>query len=308
MRGKLSAFIVCLVISGFLWLSHRLNQTYYYSIDIPVKFINLPSGKTLLNELPDHLRFDIKTNGLKLFFVLLNKPFGEITVDFNTLKGDNKFQAFALSYGHINLKSVTKLDVDIKKISPDTLYFSSKKGVTRNVPVKPAVFAHAEQGYVISKPQITPAFITISGDDVSVNGVDSVVTVPLYLNQVKANFNGKLNLVQPSENVFLNIHEVNVSIQADRLLEKVIDLDINAMNVNEGYTIKFFPGKVKITYSAAKNDFENITFSNIKAIANYSKKNQKRNKLPVELINVPHQVKVLEMEPQEVEFLVVKTK
>ena len=172
MRGKLSAFVICLVISGFLWLSHRLNQTYSYSINVPVKFTNLPSNKILLSDLPDELRCDIKTSGLKLFFVLLNRPFKEVTVDFNTLKGDNKLQSYVLSYGNINLKSVTQLDVDVKKISPDTLFFANKKGITKNVAIKAVVYANPERGYVISKPIISPAFITISGDSIAVNGVD----------------------------------------------------------------------------------------------------------------------------------------
>ena len=108
MRGKLSAFLICLAVSGFLWLSHSLNRPYYYSLNIPVKFVNLPANKTLLSELPDQLRFDVKTSGLKLFFVLLNKPFNPITVDFNSLKGDNKSQTYAISSGNIDLQAATK--------------------------------------------------------------------------------------------------------------------------------------------------------------------------------------------------------
>lgn len=307
MRGKLSAFVICLVISGFLWLSHRLNQTYSYSINVPVKFTNLPSNKILLSDLPDELRCDIKTSGLKLFFVLLNRPFKEVAIDFNTLKGDNKLQSYALSYGNINLKSVTQLDVDIKKISPDTLFFANKKGITKNVAIKAVVFANPERGYVISKPIISPAFITISGDSIAVNGVDSVVTAPLYLNQVNSNYSGKLNLVRPSENVFLNLHEVSVSIQADKLLEKQIEIAVAAINTPQGNMAKLFPGKVKITYSSAKNDFNDIDENSFKAVVNLSKRKKEHNKLPVELSIIPTQAKILSVEPSEVEFLIFKT-
>lgn len=306
MRGKLSAFIICLIISGFLWLSHRLNQTYSYSINVPVKFTNLPSNKVLLSELPDHLRLDIKTSGLKLFFVLLNRPFNELTVDFNTLKGDNKFQAFALNYGSLNIKSVTKIDVNVKKISPDTLFFATKRGISKNVAVKAVIYAKAERGFVISKPVINPAFITISGDSVSVNGVDSVVTVPLYLNKVNANYTGKLNLIRPSENVFLNLQEVSISIQTDKLLEKQIEIPVACINANPGNTVKLFPSKVKITYSSAKNDFNEIDEHSFKAIVDFAKHKKDYNKLPVELSIFPTQAKILSIEPDEAEFLIFK--
>lgn len=308
MRGKLSAFIICLVVSGFLWLSHRLNQTYYYSLNIPVKFVNLPSNKLLLTDLPDHLRFDIKTSGLKLFFVLLNKPFNEITIDFNTLKGDNKAQAFSISSGNINLRSATKINVDIKKISPDTLFFVGKRGVTKNVAIKPVIMVSPEKGFVIAKPIISPSFITINGDSVSVNGVDSVTTAPLYLNQLSTNYTGKLTLIRPNENVYLNINEVNVSIQTDKILEKKLEIPVAIKNAPPGTMVKLFPTKVTITFSSAKNDFNEINEGSFKAVVNYNKRNNENNKLPLEFSMLPTQAKILSVEPSEVEFLLFKTK
>lgn len=308
MRGKLSAFVICLVISGFLWLSHRLNQTYYYSLNIPVKFVNLPANKTLLTELPEHLRFDIKTSGLKLFFVLLNKPFNEISIDFNSLKGDNKLHAFSISSGNINIRSATKINVDVKKISPDTLFFASKIGITKNVAIKTIITATPEKGYVLSKPVISPSFITINGDSVSVNGIDSVSTMPLYLNQLNSNYSGKLALVRPSENVYLNFSEVNVNIQADKILEKEISIPISVQGAPPGSRLKLFPGKVKITYSSAKNDFTEITENSFKAVVNYNKNQKESSRLPVELSVIPTQAKILSIEPTDVEFLVFKTK
>lgn len=306
MRGKLSAFLICLAISAFLWISHRLNQTYFYSINVPVKFVNLPANKALINELPDHLRFDIKTNGLKLFFVLLRRPFNEITIDFNKLKSDNKQQAYSISSGNIKLSETTKLNVDVKRISPDTLFFVSKTGITKNVAVKAIISANPEKSYVLSKPLISPAFITINGDSISVNGIDSISTAPLYLNQVNANYSGQLALLRPSENVFLNISEVNISIKADKLLEKQIEVPLTALGIAPSTVAKLFPSKVKITYSAARNDFSEISSDDFKAVVNYSKHHN--NKMMVELSTVPTQAKILSIEPTEVEFLLFKTK
>jgi hypothetical protein len=308
MRGKLSAFLVCLVISAFLWLSHTLNRPYTYSLNIPVKFINLPANKTLLSELPSELRFDIKTSGLKLFFVLLNKPFTTITIDFNSLKGDNKSQTYAISSGNINLKTTTSFDIDIKKISPDTLYFAAKRGVNKNVPIRPIIFANADKGFVLSKPILNPAYITINGDSASLRNIDSISTVPLYLNQLKTNYSGKLNLVRPSENIYLNLNEVSVSITADKLLEKEIEVEVSAINYPSDLAPKLFPAKVKIKYSSAKNDFNDITERNFKAVVNFSKQKKGLNKLPVELSILPTQAHILSIEPQEIEFLLIRSK
>jgi hypothetical protein len=306
MRGKLSAFVVCLLISGFLWISHTLNRSYSYSLYVPVKFVNLPANKTLLSDLPSSLRFDIKTSGLKLLFVLLNRPFKEITVDFNTLKGDNKLQTYAISSGNLDLKSCTKVDVDVKKISPDTLYFAAKRGLNKNVPVSPVVYASADQGFITSKPLVNPSYITINGDSASLAGIDSISTVPLYLNQLTSNYVGKLKLVSPSDNVYLNLNEVSVSIQTDKLLQKEIEVQVTAINCKENCTAKLFPSKVKIKFSSAGNDFNDINEKSFKAIVNFEKQKKDSNKLPVELSTLPTGAHILSVEPAEVEFLIFR--
>lgn len=308
MRGKVPAFLLCLLISAFLWISHRLNQTYSYSIAVPVKFVNLPNNKILLNALPSSLRFDIKTSGLKLFFVLLNKPFKEVVIDFNSLKANNKQQAYSISSGNVNLKSSIKFDVDVKKISPDTLYFTNKKGVSKNVPVRPVLYVNSDRGYTISRPLINPAYITITGDSASIMSVDSISTIPLYLNQVTQNYSGKLALVRPSENVFLNLSEVNVSILADKILQKEIEIPVNMLNVPANTVMRVFPKKVRISYSSAARDFSDIKESDFKAVVNYGKAKKGSNKLPVELSMQPTQAHILSVEPAEAEFLVFKTK
>ncbi len=307
MRGKLSAFLICLAISGFLWISHALNLYYNYSLNIPVKFINLPHNKLLVSNLPASLRFDIKTSGLKLLFVLLKKPFSELTINFNDLKGNNKQNTYSISSSNVNLESITKFKLTIERISPDTLFFTSKKGISKNVAIKPVLFITADKGIAVSKPLITPAFITITGDSASIKNIDSISTAPLYLNQMNKNYNGKLALVSPSESVYLNLNEVSISIQADKLLEKEIELPVEILNKPEGKNIKVFPAKVKVRFSTAFNDLNDVEPNNFKAMINFSKIKKGYNKLPVELSIVPTQALIISIEPTEVEYLIFKT-
>ncbi|MGZ3883454.1 MAG: CdaR family protein [Bacteroidia bacterium] len=308
MRGNLSAFFICLIISGFLWLTHSLNNQYSYALSVPVKFTNLPNNKILLGSLPETIRFDVKASGLKLFFILLNKPFKELSIDFNSLKSDNKAQAYSISSGNVDLASSIRFSVEIKKISPDTLFFSNKKGLSKNVPVRPLLYLLADKGFVISRPVINPSFITISGDSATLQSIDSISTAPLYLNQITKNYNGRLLLVKPSQDVYLNLSEVNVSFTADKLLEKELEVPLNIVNQPEGGHVKLFPGRVKVRFSAAYNDFSDITEKSFRAVVNFKKQEKGYNKLPVELSVVPTQAHILAISPPEAEFLIYKSK
>jgi YbbR domain-containing protein len=188
------------------------------------------------------------------------------------------------------------------------LYFINKKGINKNVPVRPLLYVTPDKGYILSKPQIAPVFITITGDSASILNIDSISTVPLYLNQVSQNYSGKLQLIKPSDNVFLNVNDVNLTIQTDKILQKEIEVPITVLNVPANVKMKVFPKNVTIKYSSGSKDFEDIRESDFKACINYNKIDKKRNKLPVELTMQPTQSHVLSIEPAEAEFIIFKTK
>jgi len=99
---------------------------------------------------------------------------------------------------------------------------------------------------------------------------------------------------------------VSVSIQADRLLQKEIEIPVIPINCKADCSPKLFPSKVKIKYSSAKNDFNDINEKSFKAVVNFDKQRKDSNKLPVELSILPTGAHILSIEPQEVEFLIFR--
>ena len=88
---RVFSFFICLIISAFLWLINALIRSYTRTIAIPVKFVNYPLGKRLVNKQPPYIMADIRTSGAKLLMLLVKKSIGEITIDVS--KATNARQA-----------------------------------------------------------------------------------------------------------------------------------------------------------------------------------------------------------------------
>ena len=129
--GKTKAFFICLLIASFFWLIHALNTVYTQNFIVPVSFVNVPQSKKPLEPLPDHISIDVKASGLKLSYLLLNKPFKELEIDFNNLKSINRNQCYILSSSKLNLNSIFKIETQIKNVLPDSLYFSENTGLQK---------------------------------------------------------------------------------------------------------------------------------------------------------------------------------
>ena len=307
LNKKIGTFLVCLGIASLLWVVHTLNKNYKYTLHISVKFLNLPANKLIIGELPEYLDVEIKASGLKLIFIALKKNTDDIILDFNSLKNNAKSQAYSISNGNLNIKQAINFDVDILKIRPDTLFFSSNKGNTKLLPVRANLKVKCQPGYsIISKPIISPAYVSVTGDSADLKKMDTVYTYFLNLKGINQNFSSPVLLKKPYSSISYHVKDVQVSFTVDKLTEAAIQIPIQVMNNTDNKTIKLLPKFVTITYLVAMKAYETISASSFKAVVNYDHIKAKQSHLKVELVKVPSEVTILKTEPNNISYLIYK--
>ena len=304
---KVGTFLICLGIASLLWVVHALNRNYTYTLKVPVKFLNLPSNKLIVGELPEKLDVEIKTSGLKLLFISLKKNYNEVIVDFNLMKNNAKSQAYSINNVYFNLKNSINFDVELIKIRPDTLFFSINKSNSKLLPVKANLKVNCLPGYsIISKPTITPAYVTVSGDSISLQKMDTVYTYFLSLKDVHQNFTSPVQLKKPYTSINYNVKDVQLSFNVDKLIESSIKIPVQIMNNTGNETIKLLPNFITIKYLVAMKDYENINENSFKAVVNFEHIKEKQKNLQVEIIRTPSEVKIIKTTPSTISYLIYK--
>ena len=304
---KVITFLICLSIASLLWVVHALNRNYKYSITVPVTFLNLPSNKLIVGELPESLNVEIKASGLKLLFISLKKNIGEVVIDFNSLKTNAKSNAYSISNGNFNLQTAVNFDVEIMKVRPDTLFFSAYNGNSKLLPVKANLKVSCLPGYsVISKPIIVPAYVTVTGDSLDLKKIDTVYTYFLNLKDIHQDFTSPVPLKKPFSSIGYSVKDVQLSFTVDKLTESSIQVPITIMNKPNHETIKLKPGIVTIKYLVAMKDYENVSASSFKAVVNYDLIKDKQKELPIEIIRSPSEVKIIRISPTTISYFIYK--
>lgn len=306
--GKAQAFFICVIIASFLWLIHALNTVYTQTFRIPVEFKNIPPNKKPVAQLPDFLNVDVKASGLKLTFIQLNKPFSPIEIDFNNLHAVNRNQNYVLSSSNLRFESVFKLRAEIKGISPDTLYFIEKIGTEKTVPLKVPVQIHCAAGYSYNKSILTPSVVTIWGEPDVVKNIDTIYTQAITLNNVNQSLNTNLELTAPNKNIHLSSNETSVFIEVGQLLEQTVYVSVTDVQQANKQQASVFPAKVQVRFTSIKNSFHAKDTLLFKAVINSEKINADTKKCRVSLSEIPENVNVLDIEPKEVQVLILKNK
>ncbi|MBA4240404.1 MAG: hypothetical protein C0448_06745 [Sphingobacteriaceae bacterium] len=304
---KVGTFLICLSIASLLWVVHALNRNYKYTLRVPVTFLNLPTNKLIVGELPEHLDVEIKASGLKLLFISLKKNINEVVVDFNLLKNNAKSQAYSIRNGNFNLQGAINFEVEILKIRPDTLFFSANKGNSKLLPVKANLKIDCQPGFsVISKINITPAYVSVTGDSIDLKRMDTVYTHFLNLKDVHQDFSSSVPLKKPYSSINYNVKDVQLNFNVDKLTESTIKVPIQIMNNTSNEKIKLLPNFIEIKYLVAMKEYENISSNSFKAIVNYEHIKKKQKQLKVDIIRVPSEVKIINTDPTIISYLIYK--
>ena len=310
---RIFSFFICLVISAFLWLISALNRSYTRTVAIPVKFVNYPVGKRIVNKLPPYIMADIKTTGAKLLMLLVKKSIAEITIDVNavtnkkTLSGNTSINTVAFIG---NLSKLLNTDVDLIKVKPDSIHFIFGKTFTKKVFVKPVVQINYNIPQGIFKCiKVTPQFINISSDSVTLSKIDTLYTEKLVLNSLNQKVEQQTNIQLPEDLdglVALSTQKVTLQINLDEYAQKTIQLPVQVIHAPANTSVKIFPATVNVTITVPYTQFDSLSSSVIKATVDFNQTANQKEKLTVTVSSSILDSKITQISPQKVEFVIRK--
>lgn len=311
-RNKLYIFLICLGIAVFIWLMIKLSGEYYSNVSYPFRFTNIPAGKLMVENVDSTLSLKLKANGLQLFSIKYFKDHPTVNIDLNRVKLHRcryKYGSYVLTS---SLKSyiINQLEIADKIISvlPDSLFFVMENSEKKMSAVKTDLsISFKKQYYQYGDIVLTPDSVLISGLLSMIDTINFIKTKKIELSGLDKNVDIDIEIVKPliSKNIKYSTDKINVKIPVENYTESSIDLPI--IQVGDSIRkIKTFPAKVTITYMVALKDFDRVDKSMFLAGVDCSKINAVNKILNVKLLRQADFVKVTEIFPENVEYIILK--
>ncbi|WP_185214225.1 YbbR-like domain-containing protein [Sphingobacterium mizutaii] len=303
-RRKLSIFLRCIIISFLAWTLFAISSDYTFTKKASMSYVNLPENKAFHPLQSDTVTVKIKMSGWKVFMERLHPDTAKIQVDLSGLKSRN-FIVFGNQIGFINRQFPT--DKQVIAVSPDTLYFDFSKQTQRKVPVKAVESLTFQRQYgVIGETRTNPEYVTITGPLEDVASIEYLETDTIKGKDVNTDVRTVAYLnKQQRTNITIYPTFAEVIVPVGEITEKVIELPIKVEN-SKGYTsVRVLPSKVRATILLAVKDYNKYTSRDFEAVVDLDAwKDHKVSSLPVIITKMPDYVKVLSVEPQNVDFFV----
>jgi len=311
MNRRLSIILVCFLISTIFWLLIALSENYLTTVTLPVKYVNFPGKKVVMNDLPSRITVQLKTSGFRIMSWEFQGDRKPIEIDVAS-----SLQNFQASAEVLSLPTQSFLqdfsrelgkEISISGFQPDSIVFNFSDLMTKKVPVQLLFKASYERQFdTTGPPVLTPALIEVSGPPSMVDSLDIVETEKVSLSNLKAAATGKVKL-KGSKLLTYNVDEVSYMLPVEKFTEGTVDVEVNPVNVGTGFSIRTFPDHVKVRYLVALSNYNKIEASMFDAVVDATNLEHKQvPKLHVQLVTHPGMVRISGIEPEKVDYILRK--
>lgn len=305
-RRKITIFLRCIIISFLAWLLIAISNKYTFTVRAGIEFVNIPEKRAFHSLQSDTVSIKVKMSGWDVLLSRLNPDTANIQVDLSSLNSRN-FIVFSNQIGFINRQFPS--DKQVITVSPDTLYFDFSKQTQRKIPVRvPTALSFKKQYDIIGETRTNPSYVTITGPLDDVANIEYLETDSITGKNVHTDIRTIANINKKQRtNITIYPTFTEVVIPVGEVTEKLIEVPIKIENANRYTSVRIVPTKAVLTAMISLKDYAKFSARDFEAVVDmegWEKNNTKS--LPVIVTKVPDFVKIIKIEPQNIDFFVRK--
>ena len=305
--------IFFVLLSVFLWFLIKLSKEGYDAVvEFPVEYEKLPPNTSFREMPPDRIRVNLRASGFDILKYQL-QSFRSIKVDVSQLErgASSSNKSYWLTNSNLGfVEGQLNDNVEVRYISPDTVFFNFSKVLSKKVPVELEVNKNYSKLISIYKePELIPDSITITGPQEQLSRINSIFTELLNLTAEEESLLVNVPLVLPNNPDLKFSHtETEVRIRFTQMTQGNFEVPIEVLQLPEAYNIKIFPETVSLTYHVAVKDYNKVSPPDFRVYANYADVADKPESryLNLAIEAYPAFVNYVNFEPKRVEFILTE--
>ena len=295
---------------GLTKLSHEYDVTYKYRIQP----IGIAEDIVLVSQPDSILSVHIRGSGVELYRRLFSSRMRNLPVSVIGMRVRSKDNRLTGTLRASVLRTPLIADLpngaSITAIEPDTLRFVFEPSYARRVPVRARLkLQFTPQFQLYDSVQLVPDTLIISGLRDIVDTIGLVYTEQKSFRDLNADVTARLKLIQPETlpPVRLSADSITVRLKVEKFTEAQISLPVRMQADDHEISYRLFPENVRVTCRVSMRDYSKLDPSQFAAVVYYSDiQNNQGNRIPVDIISKPEFVRIIRIEPEKVEYLIMK--
>ncbi len=301
-------YLFFVLVSTVLWSFVALNKEISQDISVKLSFIDVPSGTTLIDDVPQSVNITISDRGVSLLrYIFGGTP--QLQVRFadyaNTKTGYFTLNSVQLSA--LLKKNVLNRGTSIASIDPQEIKVKFTNLPGKKVPLRYDLDIEPNIKYVVNGiPVMSADSVTVFSDRETLAKINEVYT---YLVKEKGLTDTlrRNAIVQQIEGAKISPSKVKVEVPIEELVLKKRELTVMQRNMPNGMKILLSPATVTASYLVPKSMYKN-TDDDIKAVVDYNLVDWSNHSTKVAVIvgESPAVYRNIQLKPDSLEYIIEK--
>ncbi len=306
---RLIIFFICLFIATILWFLNALSKQYTTTINYPVRYVNLPKNKFIINDPPSKLQLRVNAFGFTLMRYKLSLTNSPVQLNITEIMEENRLRPvsfFNIQSATIveNIREQFSSDIQVIDVRPSLLQLVFDSLESRIVPVAHNLELHfptrfGQSGIV----EIIPPLVEVTGPRAVVENIDTIFSQRRTFRNVKSDLQKEISLEIPDK-IKVNPEKVMVRIPIDEFTEKSFYVPILLKSKPGEIIIRLFPREAEVSFSVPLKQFSQITPETLELYIKWEDVEKGLSHLPVYASHVSDGIKSLKITPAHVEYLI----
>ncbi len=305
MRRNLIIIFNAVFWSVFLWFFVNLGLTYTYNFSVPLS-VKSSSQHTVSSDIPSSVDITLKAKGWDLLSLLFGKNLN-YTLDLTGYKKDIKINLLQ----NINESGFLPEGLTAVSVYPDAIDVSFDNIISKTVKIKNLTSVLLKEGYtLVGNPEITPDSAVITGANSVISKIKFVSTERIVFKNISESFSRKIKLSDTLGSlVTIKPEEVNISYKIELSAEKSFDeIEVTVKNKPEDKDVLIVPPKIIINVRGGVEQLAKLNPSEIKVSIDYSRIESDEEGYIVPTIDLPENLSIIKIEPQQFQYIIKKKK
>lgn len=304
---NLTLKILSLVLASALWFFVSGRSKTELALSVPVEFTSLPAAMNIVNKVPTSIHIRVKGTKTLLRPLTANPP--SLSVDMSHSKsGKNVIHLAQETFNGL------PLGVDVVNLDPDTLTLYLDRFIEATLPIKLKTTGTPPRGFQVRDITISPKAAKFRVSEEYLKEHATVFSEPVDLSQLRQTTTLPVTLMTPPGELKLSNLETKITATitiGEALAQRVIKgIRINFLNRNDdlgriGISNYFVDLVVECPLLMQVDDIRKKTNISVDLGKLKVDDDNSYNTLPVK-VSLPKTVKLLAMDPTEVEIVFKK--
>ncbi len=300
MKKKVITISVIAIISLGLWISVALSEVFITTVEVPVRFTDLPKNYSIGSTSVDNVYLQVKGKGWDLAKLKLG---GDTEFNISVHRRTGKYKSDLNNF--IDANTWLAASFQVLEISPAQIEYEIERTGSKRVPVMQNIKLDFKAGFgPASKIQIEPGMVEIFGPANLLQKIDTIKTELREFTDISDNV--KLNIpFDLPDGITSSQTECSIEFDVQKIVDKTFEsILIETRNVPPNKELILYPAKINVVLRGGINKLGRLTNDSIKVYVDFWTALKENGNTIEPIVEFPQFTTLTITQPKKLEYII----